>query len=93
MTREESIRKTDDIIRELRALIEDLDGLKKHFVDFYDEVIEGDTDHLLGVIEHGRRLELLFCQKFPAFTKSIRKDGKYINTKRTKLIDDMLSKK
>jgi hypothetical protein len=80
MTREESIKKADKIIEDLRNAARDIEAMKEYFVDL-DENIEGvgplidlpDDLESVGAEIIGDRISILFYRKYHAFTKNIMK--------------------
>lgn len=79
MTKEQSIEKVDEAIRKMKASIEDLERVKKDFIDFDENIEEiGWIDEgveLLGMWGHENgKHELLFHKPNPFYIKCIKMD-------------------
>ena len=104
MTKEESIKRVDEITDKLKRVIVDLDSIKQYFIDvdeeyFADELpdkrsgMEAGDPEVVGYLGCGpRRIDILYVRDIDLFTKSsIIERGKLENIKRIKLIDKILS--
>jgi len=92
ITKEESIRRADNIISTLKNFIEDLEDCKKHFINFYDEFDEANKENLIGAmtsspsknwILNSGYIELLYISPISRFGEG--QDG-YIDMAFTKVI-------
>ena len=71
MTKKESIKKTDEIIENLKCVIKDLKHQKKFYIDFNDKDFE-ITENLIGVSKmNENNYDLLYYKKYVLFTKII----------------------
>lgn len=71
MTREESIKRSDEIIYEMKRIIKDLEYEKQHFID-YDEDIGNNEENLIGVTNPSKEIfTLLFYKSCFLLTKTI----------------------
>jgi len=78
MTREESIVKTDEVIRKMKLYIEKYEKLKERFVDIDDSLIgtkSTDFYDVLGATENGNRYELICQKEHWGYIRTIKKNN------------------
>jgi hypothetical protein len=71
MKKEEFIKRTDDFIHRLENEIESIKSCREKFIDFDGNIVGGNEENLLGVMESKEKIDFLFHDKNNLFTKTI----------------------